>query len=130
MEKINAKKVANAILEAQGNLAEAAQALGVSRATVSHLVEADEACKAAVEEASETLLDVAEEALVRLALDGQDGPDLRALQCLLNAKGAKRGYGKSTIEESGALLEQWMAATRASQAALAKGTVEREHGDD
>lgn len=112
MEKINAKKVCNAILEAQGNLTEAARALGVSRPVVAHWAETEEACKAAVAEANETLVDMAEGMLIRMALEGEGGPDVRLLQYYLNAKGTARGYGKSVENQDEGALYTAMAAIR------------------
>jgi hypothetical protein len=110
------QSVCEALIKSRGNLSVAAGLLKVSRTSVANWIAADPMCKEAYDLANDQLLDAFENVLIQQGLVKKEA---WAIQFFLNARGKKRGYGKTTVEETGALLEEWTKAHRAHHTALA-----------
>jgi hypothetical protein len=108
--------VCEALIKSRGNLSVAATLLKVSRTSVANWIAADAMCKEAYDLANEQLLDAFENVLVQQGLIKKEP---WAIQFFLNARGKKRGYGKTSVEETGALLEEWTKAHRAYHSGIA-----------
>jgi hypothetical protein len=87
-QKFTADEVSEAIVNAKGILATAAQSLGCSRGTVSNYIERYSTVKAAFEEANETNIDNVESKLMAAI----DGGDTTAIIFFLKTKAKQRGY--------------------------------------
>ena len=86
--RYKADEVAQAIIDSDGILAAAARKLGCARKTVYSYIEKYAKVKEAYEEASETVLDLAEGKLIDAVEQGQ----LPAIMFVLKTKGKHRGY--------------------------------------
>ncbi len=90
MTKISDKRIAAALKEAQGVVADAADKLGVPRHTVERRIKAGGIVGRAFDEARETILDTAEAELGKAVSKGEPW----AIRYFLDNRGADRGYGK------------------------------------
>ncbi len=88
MAKYTAKQVAQALLDANGILAQAAKNLGCTRQTVYNYINKHETVKAAYEEANETTIDFVESKLMEQVRVG----NITAIIFFLKTKGRNRGY--------------------------------------
>lgn len=88
--KLEPEVVARAIRVAAGNLAVAAQALGVSRRRVRGYVDRYPSCKRAVRQGHEQLVDEAEHALRKAIREGESW----AITLALRGPGRQRGWGE------------------------------------
>lgn len=86
--RYKAEEVAQAIIESDGILAAAARKLGCARKTVYSYIENYATVNDAYQEASETVLDLAESKLIDAVESGQ----LPAIMFVLKTKGKHRGY--------------------------------------
>jgi hypothetical protein len=94
MAKVTDAQIKQAITDADGVLAEVARALGVDRKTIYNRIEKSEALQTAVEEARETLTDVAEYELGKAIRAGNMTAIIFHLKGSPN--GRKRGYSERT----------------------------------
>ena len=85
---ITKKQYKEAIMRAAGNMSAAAQMLSVSRQAVRLQVEKHPDLKQSVEEARETLIDMAESKLTKAVKDG----DMTAIIFTLKTQGKHRGW--------------------------------------
>lgn len=97
--KVTDEQIATALIKAMGIVAQAARSLEIDRKTLQERIARSAYLQDVREEAEEVLLDAAEGVLYAMALKDRDGLSLRYL---LDAKGARRGYGKRRMELSGA----------------------------
>lgn len=88
-DKYTAAQVADALRKARGIYAVAARALECDRRTIVNYVNRYATVKAAAEEATATVIDVAESFLIRDVYEGK----FDQIKYYLNAKGKERGYG-------------------------------------
>lgn len=86
--KSTIKQAADAIWKAHGNVTKAAKLLGVSRTALSGRIGRHQTLKKAKREASDSLLDLAEDALWSLVADKNLGAVCFALKC----QGKERGW--------------------------------------
>jgi hypothetical protein len=97
--RLSAEEVAEAILKSAGLLTAAAAQLGVNRRTVWNFVRRYESCRRAVEDALESIKDLAESRLYNAIREGQAW----AICFFLKTRAQDRGYSeKPKIELTGA----------------------------
>src|SRR4051794_8428004 len=94
MKRLSEKAVETQIRSTRGNLAAVARAFGVSRAAVCDYVSHRPGLKEVTQEARETVLDFAEDALIEKVLAGEPW----ALTFFLRTQGRSRGYGTDPIQ--------------------------------
>lgn len=88
-DEFTAEQVAEALRKARGVYAVAARTLGCNRQTIANYVNRYATVKAAAEEATATVVDVAESFLIRDVYEGK----FDQIKYYLNSKGKDRGYG-------------------------------------
>jgi len=93
-EKFSASQVASALREAHGIKAAAARALGCERETIDAYIRRHPTVKAAHDEATDHVLDIAESHLIRAVERGE----WDQIRYYLNAKGRSRGYGERAVQ--------------------------------
>lgn len=86
--KYTVTEVKQAIIDAEGNLTEAARILDCARGTVYNYIKTYQAVKAAYESSNEKALDVAEGVLMKQVRKG----NMTAVIFFLKTKGKSRGY--------------------------------------
>lgn len=90
--KYSKEDIISAIREAKGVLTVAASILDCDRSTIYKRMQNDEDIKEAHEQASEVMLDQAENALYDLIDSDKHKDHWKAVRYLLSTKGKKRGY--------------------------------------
>lgn len=101
-QKVTDEQLVDAVTKARGLLSVAARNLGITRKTVYERAKQSPAVQAAIDEARETTLDIAEAALFKQAAAGEGW----AVKYLLSTQGRSRGYvdrTELTGAEGGAL---------------------------
>lgn len=88
MKRATVKEVEALIDECRGNIAQIARRLGVSRGTIWNRIKGNERLEEKLEQARETLIDDAEDVLIRKVLEGST-PELIFF---LKTRGRHRGY--------------------------------------
>lgn len=88
------KTYIEALTKTMGIVTQAAQAAGVTRATIYNWRKEDPEFDAACEECTEVGLDFAENALMKNIQAG----DTQAIKFFLSTKGRKRGYAENTVD--------------------------------
>lgn len=100
MATLKTKPVADKLRELHGNMTAAAAALGVTRQGLAKFVEKNN-LGYIVEEARESMVDIAESALKRAVLNGEAW----AIALTLKTQGKKRGYVERTETEQSGVTE-------------------------
>lgn len=97
---LTTEKIADALQKKMGNVTEAAKALKVARQTLHRRIGEDEALQAVLVDARETLVDIAESALVKQIKQGNTA----AIIFTLKTQGKGRGYvERNEVDHSGAI---------------------------
>ena len=86
--RITAKQIEHALRKKNGNISQAAVALGVSRSTINRRISLSPALKEILDDAREELVDIAESALRSEVLNN----NITAIIFTLKTQGKNRGY--------------------------------------
>lgn len=117
---VDKARLAELLAQSYGNLSQTARALGVSRQTVAKRVAASPDLRRIVEDAKETLIDMAEHKLARAVAAGMEWAVKRVLD---SKRAAARGWGNAVrveVEGGGELrvVERIVAAATGEGAPL------------